>query len=771
MLSKKSKSMSLFSRNPLIYVSKSEFTMNTPFYNISRLFVAAALVTMPAATQAQSFQGVEAQLDVAHTIKNQTVVIDVTRNDYESPWSGTLHLDKVVLQNHGEASIENGKILFTPAPDFKGSALINYTVCNDLKQCDCGLAIVEVSDNPMPTFQEMKIFALEDATVTFTLPLGFTLIESSKRGSVNPTAQLGEWEYKPNTQMVGFDNCLFTFTDTDGTIKGYEVKFEVLKKPLQYVSNDIFSTAVNKSTRFNVLDNDYKHAIVNISYGTCEGGQIQGFDDGWVTFIPNSSYKGQASFTYTVSYSVGNTVLSETAKVLINVSNFLPAREQFSLTCAGIPLVIKYPAPISNFRFEPLSETTEIGASVKFYESIDTTISGHVIKGENILLYTPNLNSGRESDEFWVQYCNGNDCDNLVQVFINIIEPASSESLCATDCVWPGDANGDGIVNVLDIFPIGHNMGAYGTARRDKNSEWYGHGSENWGIDTYKSNGVDLKYTDTNGDGVISADDVKAIARHYSKTSTIVPTKSIQEGAIEVQLLSSVSSARPGDLIEMIVSMGNAENPAYDAKGLSFAIGYDAQLIQEESVKADFGFFNWLSRYDAYLPFDFPVERGKLEAGLVRSKGKGASGHGEVGKIKAIVISDNVAGFRAGDKPTLKFSLKDAYMMTPNGHAIKLKTKDLEIPLVIGKKSDPLKNDDLVMYPNPANDMVNFYINGVNKIDYVRIMDAAGREVSFLKNVDAKSASVQLDASMRGFYIAEIMTEKGRIIKKLEVFK
>ena len=747
--------------------------MNTPFHNISRLFVAAALTTLPAIINAQtSQQGVEARLDVAHTTKNKPVFIDAIRNDYESPWSGTLHLDKVVLKNHGTAVIDSsGKIKFTPDADFKGAALLNYTVCNNLKQCDCGLVIIDVSETPMLNYQEIKIFALEDATVTFTLPLGFQLQTSAKHGSITPTAQIGEWEYKPTSKFTGYDNTMFTFKDVDGTIKGYEAKFEVLKKPAQFVTNDIVATPIGKSVRFNVLDNDYRNGRVRIEYGTCIGGQIQGLQDGLVNFTPNPNFNGKATFNYTVTYNINNTQISETATVLINVSNFLPDKQQFRLTCSGIPMVIKYAAPINTYRFEPLNEKTDKAGTIKFYTSIDTIISNQRIKGENILLYTPNLNSGSYDDSFWLRYCVGNDCsDDYIQVLINLIEPPTSEELCISECVWPGDANADGVVNILDLFPIGNNMGQYGTARKDKSLEWYAHGGNNWGQPIYYDSPVDLKHVDTNGDGLISAEDVDAIVNHYSKNSTLAPYKSIHDSAIEIQLISSASSVRPGDLIEMIVSMGNAENPAYDTKGLSFGINYDAQLLKEESIKADFNALTWLSRYDAHLSLGKIVERGKLEAGLVRSKGKGANGHGEVGKVRAIVI-DDVHGFRVGDKTTLKFRLENAMMMGANGQIIQLKTQDLEIPLVAGKKTDILKQDDLVMYPNPASDMVNFYINGVNTIEYVRIMDAAGREVKRVSNVDAKSASIQVDASMRGFYIAEVMTEKGRIMKKLEIFK
>lgn len=743
--------------------------MNTPFHDISRLFVAVISITLlPAIIKAQS---VEARLDVAHTIKNQSVVIDVLRNDYERQWTGTLYIDKIVLQNHGQAVIQNGKIIFTPDNDFEGAALVNYTVCNSQKECDCGLTIIDVAKNPKPTYQEMKIFALSDATATFTLPLGYQLQTSSNNGNVTPTTQPGEWEYRPMPNFTGYDSSMFIITEPDGTVKGYEVKFEVLKKPAQYVTNDIIATPIGKSIRFNVLDNDYKSAIVNISYGTSVDGQIQGLDDGWVNFIPNPSFNGQTVFTYTVTYNIGNNTVSETAKVLISVSNFLPQKEQFKLTCAGIPLVIKYAAPINNYHFTPFSETTERNGSIRFYEQIDTIIANQRVKGENVLLYIPNLNSGAYDDSFWLQYCVEGDCsDEYVQVLIELIEPPTSEQLCISECVWPGDTNADGVVNILDLFSVGHNIGTYGEARQDKSLVWYGHGGANWGRTTFVGSDVDLKHTDTNGDGIISAADADAIANHYGNNSTLAPHKSVLQGAVEIQLLSSVTSVRPGDLIEMIVSMGNAENPAYDAKGLSFSVGYDPRLVKEESVSADFNAFTWMSRYDAHLSLGKIVERGRLEAGLVRSRGKGANGHGEVGKVKAVVV-DDVHGFRTGGKSTIKFRLQDAYMMGSNGQLTQLPTKDLEIPIVLGHKADPLKNEDLIMYPNPASDMVNFHINGVNKIDYVRIMDASGREVTRLKNIDAKSASIPLNAAMRGFYIAEIMTEKGRIMKKLEIFR
>ena len=734
--------------------------MNIPFTYILRLFVAAIVAVSPTYIFAQIVDAVD---DIAHTTKNKPVVIDALLNDYGV---GALHLDKIVLQNHGTANIENGKIVFVPENDFKGAALLNYTACDAANNCACGLVIIDIAETPLPVYQEMQIFAVENVTTKFTMPIGYVLKQGTAHGSVTADNSTGEWLF--NSNFKGNDFCVFELLDSDGTLKTYEVQFEVLNKPNEYVVNDLVSTQIGQTARFNVLSNDKFNAITGISFGTCTGGQITSSTDGSVIFTPNLPEGGKASFTYTVNVPDNKT---ETATVTIFVSNYLPSKDQFRLTSSGVPLVLHYPSPIEGFRFEPLDEQTDAGGSIKYYTSIDTIIGIQHITGKNILLYIPNPTTlpGTSVDAFYVKHCIDNTCTDPIDVYVDMVEPITGDQ-CSGDCIWPGDANADGSVNMLDLYPIGFNIGQYGPKRNQDDegtrNEWYAHGGTNWGKNTF---GVDMKYTDTNGDGIISADDAVAIKENYGKNATITPIKTVEESAIEIQMISSVSSLRPSDMVELIVSMGSSETPAYDTKGLSFSLEYDANRIKEESISVDFSAFTWLSRYDAYLPLDKIVERGKLEAGVVRSNGKGANGHGQVGIVRA-VVEDDLSGFRGDEKATLKFHFNNAMMMGANGQLIKLKVKDLEIPLVLGKKTDVLKNEDLLMYPNPASDMVNFYINGINKIDYVRIMDAAGREITRLNHVDAKSASVPV-SDLQGFYIAEIMTEKGRIVKKLEIFK
>jgi hypothetical protein len=730
------------------------------------------IATLPTLALAQ-VKPVDAVDDMVHIRKGQTAIIKPLENDFTR--TGNLNLDKVVLVNNGEATMVNNTIQFTPNPDFTGAAMINYTVCNTQipKECDCGLIYVDVSENPHLDYQDMKVFVIENARTNFTLPKGYVLNSPNQDLAINFNSTRNEWTYRAPDGFKGSKYYSFK-TVEDGQDKFFDVEFEVLPKQPQFISPDWVSTRIGKATDINVFANDDRNNIIDISYGTCEGGTIVGTKEGLVIFTPNLPKGGVAKFTYTVVLNNGE---KETTQVVIFVSDYLPAKDQYRLVCNGETLVIQYETPLQDgYRFEIMRQP-QYGV-VSFHEYLEINGIKPFI-GKNVLVYKPHtstLTQGIRQDEFGVRFCDANQCSGTISVVVDLKDINETGDQCiGLDCVWPGDANHDGEVNIIDLFSIANALGQYGTLRtleKDKPREiaidWYAHSADNWNKTTY--NGVDMKHADTDGNGVVTDQDVEALILNYNNHSTITAEKSVEDFAVDVQLIPTAGAARGGDLIEILVSVGSAQTPAYNAKGLNFTVKYDPQYIKENSIAADFKAYNWLSRYDAYLPLSKVTERGQLQAGMARSKGRGTSGHGEVGKVRAIV-EDNVAGIRGNDKATIKFRLENGMMMKENGQLVALPDAEVEIPLILGKKEDMLKNDDLVMYPNPASDQVNFHINGVNTIEYVRLMDATGREITRLNKVNAKSASINVDASMRGFYLAEIMTEKGRIIKKLEIIR
>jgi hypothetical protein len=88
--------------------------------------------------------------------------------------------------------------------------------------------------------------------------------------------------------------------------------------------------------------------------------------------------------------------------------------------------------------------------------------------------------------------------------------------MCFDDCIWAGDTNFDGIVNMEDLLPIGLCMGEVGIPRQDVNlsAQWYGQYGDDWS--PYAP--MDLKHLDTDGDSIITALDTVAINNFYGNT-------------------------------------------------------------------------------------------------------------------------------------------------------------------------------------------------------------------------------------------------------------
>ena len=68
------------------------------------------------------------------------------------------------------------------------------------------------------------------------------------------------------------------------------------------------------------------------------------------------------------------------------------------------------------------------------------------------------------------------------------------------DCVWPGDANDDALVNNADVLPLGLFFEDNGPVRPDLSVEWTAQYSIDWEYPSLLEI-TDRKHADTNGDG------------------------------------------------------------------------------------------------------------------------------------------------------------------------------------------------------------------------------------------------------------------------------
>lgn len=100
---------------------------------------------------------------------------------------------------------------------------------------------------------------------------------------------------------------------------------------------------------------------------------------------------------------------------------------------------------------------------------------------------------------------------------INSIGLTGIKIECDEDKVWPGDLNNDGIVDAHDYLSLLMRNSDYeGCARDSITAEWKGFSAIDFPFDK-NSPFVNNKYLDANGDGIVNGIDIKAINYNYNK--------------------------------------------------------------------------------------------------------------------------------------------------------------------------------------------------------------------------------------------------------------
>ena len=88
--------------------------------------------------------------------------------------------------------------------------------------------------------------------------------------------------------------------------------------------------------------------------------------------------------------------------------------------------------------------------------------------------------------------------------------------------VWPGDTNNDGVVDVLDIIPIGLYWQKQTIVRESSSLMWLVQPARPAvSIDELTEEKIAMTFADADGDGVVSASDIVPIAQNWAKTHQI----------------------------------------------------------------------------------------------------------------------------------------------------------------------------------------------------------------------------------------------------------
>ena len=669
----------------------------------------------------------------------------------------------------GNAWYSNNQINFIPDADIE-RAFIQYAVKDTFGTVANGLIHFIKDDANFVSTDTLKYTLLNTRHQNIILPAeGFTLLSTPLLGSVS-SVHPRVLKYIPTKSASGTDT--FILVDSGNNTRVVEIKLIHISQNTSSVRDDKFYTPKNTPITFDVFANDLSSNFPIINYSPALVRDTLGI----FTYTPPSGFSGVSNFTYKVNYGQ----YQVTGKITIVVGNFTPLTTQdytFN-TIKNESLVVNYDVPVNGYHFNVLNQPNfgivEVFENTLVGEGCDTLMSKATI------IYTPD-NNYYGNDSFDIEYCILNNPCIVQKVAIQIYNVAP-DTLChckGSDCVWPGDLNGDGRVSVRDILSIGRFGGLSGASRSDIASPfWSGQKADDWSYT--HPNGLNIKHVDANGDGLISSADTSAISSYYATVHTFVPEEVLAIKDYPFNLIPNSTELDSGDLLILDIEIGDATKDVVDLFGLAFGLNVSPLMIDSSSLSVQFDKFSWFADNSPTLQMYKQPKEGNIHTAFTRTasivedevegfKPVGVAGNGIIGRI-LFIVEDEVEGFKTNDNfITRRISTNGIEVQDADGERYIVPDTYVDVRINLNKKEIQPTEDKLIVYPNPARDNVLLHFNGRNEIKAYRIYDQMGMLINNTEDINAQSTQFNTNNYLSGIYMLQVVTTQGTISKKLIV--
>ncbi len=324
---------------------------------------------------------------------------------------------------------------------------------------------------------------------------------------------------------------------------------------------------------------------------------------------------------------------------------------------------------------------------------------------------------------------------------LDIYPGAPGEVCTITDCVWPGDANGDWRANHFDVLHIGMGYGKQGPPRTyypvpDDSLAWRPSHAEDW--DSYIGV-VNYKHLDCDGNGWINADDLEAVAKNYRPDQQYVSEDTPDAPPVELVLDETVFFLDPEAIDDSVVVtgkvyLGSQEMPVDHMYGLALSVRYDTTFVRNGTATLNYISSSFLGEDAPLLDFSFNLDNrfsvGRTDYALSRTKRLGSSGHGAVATFSLVIEGDIIGGREFND---INVRMEKIKAVDSLGREIPLNLVNDELTVFvvsddITSTRAPQSETTFAIFPNPSEGFVFFRASEADW-SLVEIFDVHGRRV------------------------------------------
>ncbi|OWY16787.1 T9SS C-terminal target domain-containing protein [Sphingobacteriales bacterium UPWRP_1] len=642
-------------------------------------------------------------LGTLNVLLNDTLSSPVTLTVSEAP-------------NHGMATVTGTFIQYQPNPGYSGPDAFTYTICNPAGNCDQATVTLMVlpggpgcdfviSLNPMfPTCSGTGCDGSIGAFVTggmppytyfWTGPDGFTSIANPITGLCPGYYNLAVTDASGCTQNAGAALVLPPLTATI-TATSMQLAPGETSELTAFATGGAFPVFFQWSTGETgntiVVNMPGNYCVIAVDANGCT-------DEFCVNITPEMPPVPYTAAPDTVYAEAGQPVL---VAPLLNDTG-TPPLNLLTAVASGLPLSIDYPNDWISFTAPNLPDTIYIS-----YSATGSAMPGAT--GTIVVIVLP-------------------------------------EGECGFNCVWPGDADNNGTANNFDVLNIGLGYEFTGAPRSDTSTDWYAHNATDWA--SVFPDGLNHKFADCNGNGIINAADTTAISANYGLTHD----KTTQTGSSGVPLyftLENQSGTEVGDTISLSVHLGDADNPVSDFYGIAYTVNFDGTFLQLQNFTPPI--LPWAGTISNTLHFRKNVGNSQSDIALTRTNHQNITGQGPIGQATFVIIENIDGKNEAQFSAELPFSFSNTRCVSSNGAEIELSTQELVLSVTSSPGNTLPEEIAATVYPNPANNFLNLQLPDAAK---VQIADLSG-QVVYLSNLPEGTQAIDTQQLVNGLYLISV---------------
>jgi alpha-tubulin suppressor-like RCC1 family protein len=234
------------------------------------------------------------------------------------------------------------------------------------------------------------------------------------------------------------------------------------------------------------------------------------------------------------------------------------------------------------------------------------------------------------------------------------------------NCVWPGDANADGTVNMLDWLAMGLAYNATGTARTDQGIDYNAKQVTDFATSFNGSlfAGINHKHADCNGNGTVNIADSTAIVQNFGLVHALGAQSLPFSGTPEALLSTETNTplVATNTLAYIDITLRNAINGGtVNCYGMAFSIHYEGNNPRLNFTGSCLGTLGT----DFIATYKVDAANELIYVGITRFNHTNIAASGRVATMEV-----TIAELPAGDPLTLSMPIEEAVINDNDGYLI-----------------------------------------------------------------------------------------------------